>query len=201
MNPSTLVAVRSRSTLRDRYTYPKLLVEYIPQRNINLKLTIMKKLTLILTLLVICVTTFYSCSYLDKPKQETMHEEMITLMNNLRDAAIDLDAEKIIDMCLDSPEFLFFSDGELLNYEQFVSVERTEFPNFISMELSWDTLYVKVLSPDVVSALAPFHQKIAHKDGTVFQYEGEVTWIAVHTEEGLKLIYGHAAHRPDTASN
>lgn len=53
----------------------------------------------------------------------------------------------------------------------------------------------------MVSVLALFHQKLIHKDGTVFQYEGEVTWIAVHTEEGLKLIYGHAALRPDTASN
>lgn len=53
MNPSTLVAERSRSTLRDHYTYPKLLVEYIPQRNINLKLTIMKKLTLIFSVLLI----------------------------------------------------------------------------------------------------------------------------------------------------
>lgn len=53
----------------------------------------------------------------------------------------------------------------------------------------------------MISALAPFHQKLIHKDGTVFQFEGEVTWIAVITEEGLKLIYGHAAHRPDTTSN
>lgn len=130
-----------------------------------------------------------------------MHEDMIVLMNTLRDVAIELDAEKVINMCLDSPEFLFFSDGELMNYEQFVLAERTDFPNYVSHELSWDTLVVKILSPDVVSALAPFHQKLTHKDGTVFQYEGEVTWIAIHTEEGLKLIYGHAAHRPDTTSN
>ena len=122
-------------------------------------------------------------------------------MNTLRDAAIDLDAEEIINMCLDSPEFLYFSDGEVMNYEQFVKAEREGFASFVSHQLTWDTLYVKVLSPDVVSALAPFHQKLTLQDGTVFQLEGEVTWIATRTEEGLKLIYGHAGHRPDTTSN
>ena len=153
----------------------------------------------ILTLLAIFTTTFYSCSE-SESKQDT-HEEMTSLMNTLRDAAIDLDAEEIINMCLDSPEFLYFSDGEVMNYEQFVKAEREGFASFVSHQLTWDTLYVKVLSPDVVSALAPFHQKLTLQDGTVFQLEGEVTWIATRTEEGLKLIYGHAGHRPDTTSN
>ena len=155
----------------------------------------------ILTLLAICTTTFYSCSESEKSKLESIHEEMISLMNTLRDAAIELDAEKIINLCIETPEFLFFSDGEVMNYEQFVKAEREGFPSYVSHQLTWDTLIVKVLSPDVVSALAPFHQKLTLQDGTVFQLEGEVTWIATRNEEGLKLIYGHAGHRPDTTSN
>lgn len=137
----------------------------------------------------------------DRAKQDTMHEQMISLMNTLRDAAVELDAEKVINLCLDTPEFLFFSDGLVMNYEQFVKDEREGFSNFASHQLTWDNLYVKVLSPDVVSALASFHQKLTRHDGTVLQLEGEVTWIATCTEEGLKLIYGHAGHRPDTTSN
>lgn len=134
-------------------------------------------------------------------QKEPLREEMISLMNNLHDAAVELDAEKIINMCLDSPEFLYFSDGSVMNYEQFVKVERESFPNFVSHQLTWDTLYVKVLSPDVVSALALFHQKLTLQDETVQQFEGEVTWIATRTEEGLKLIYGHAGHSADMTSN
>lgn len=155
----------------------------------------------ILTLLGICSTAFYSCSGSDRSKQEAMRGDMISLMNTLRDAAIELDAEKVINLSLDTPEFLFFSDGEVVNYEQFVKAEREDFSNFASHQLTWDTLYVKVLSPNVVSALAPFHQKLTQHDGTVLQLEGEVTWIATRTAEGLKLIYGHAGHRPGTTSN
>ncbi len=70
-----------------------------------------------------------------------------------------------------------------------------------SHRLIWDTLYVKVISPSVVSALAPFHQEITQNDGAVIRLEGEVTWSATQTENGLKLIYAHAAHRNDTTSN
>ena len=134
-------------------------------------------------------------------QKEPLREEMISLMNNLHDAAVELDAEKIINMCLDSPEFLYVSDGSVMNYEQFVKVEREGFANVVSHQLTWDTLYVKVLSPDVVSALAPFHQKLILQDESVLQFEGEVTWIATRTEEGLKLIYGHARHSADMNSN
>ena len=136
----------------------------------------------------------------DRAKQDTMHEQMISLMNTLRDAAVELDAEKVINLCLDTSEFLCFS-GLVMNYEQFVKAEREGFANFVSHQLTWDTLIVKVLSPDVVAALAPFHQKLTLKDGTILQQKGEVTWIATMTDNGLKLIYGHAGHRPDTTSN
>jgi hypothetical protein len=122
-------------------------------------------------------------------------------MNTLRDAAIDLDAEKIINLCLDTQVFLFVGDGYVMNYEKFAEVERTEFPLYIKHQLTWDTLYIKVLSSDVVAALAPFHQILTQQDGTVNQLEGEVTWIATRTVESLKLIYGHAVHRPDTTTS
>ena len=145
-------------------------------------------------------TSHYSTES-NSTQKELLREEMISLMNNLHDAAVELDAEKIINMCLDSPEFLYFSDGSVMNYEQFVTAEREGFANFVSHQLTWDTLYVKVLSSDVVSALAPFHQKLTLQDETVLQFEGEVTWIATRTEEGLKLIYGHAGHSTDMTSN
>ena len=147
------------------------------------------------------IVAFNSCSESSNTQNESLQEEMISLMNNLHDAAVEIDAEKIINMCLDSPEFLFFSDGYAIDFEQFVENEREGFKEFANHELTWDTLYVKVLSSDVVSALAPFHQKITLKDGTILQQIGEVTWIATRTDSGLKLIYGHAGHRPDSTKN
>ena len=164
------------------------------------KLPVLIRVFCILTLLVIFTTTFYSCSESDRSEKEYMRMQMISLMNTLRDAAIELDAEKVINLCLDTSEFLCFS-GSVMNYEQFVKAERVGFANFVSHQLTWDTLIVKVLSPDVVAALAPFHQKLTLKDGTILQQKGEVTWIATRTDNGLKLIYGHAGHRLDSTTN
>ena len=154
-----------------------------------------------LTILTIFVLFLNSCVESDKTQKNNIHGEMISLMDTLQDAAIKIDADRIVNMCSDNPEFLFFSDGSVMNYEQFVKDVRDSYHNFADHQLTWDSLYVKVLSPDVVSALAYFHQKITTKDGTIIQLEGEVTWIANRTEGGLKLIYGHAGHRPDTTYN
>jgi len=154
-----------------------------------------------LTIITFSLLVFYSCVESDKKPNDNIQVEMISLMNTLRDAAMEIDAEKIINLCLDTPEFLFASDGSVMTYDQFVEAEIEGFKEFESHEVTWDTMYVKTLSPDVVSALAPFHQKITLKDGTIFQQKGEVTCIATRTDEGLKLIYGHAGHRPDIDSH
>jgi len=36
---------------------------------------------------------------------------------------------------------------------------------------------------------------------TLHKGSGEVSWIAKRTDHGLKLIYGHAGYRPNTASS
>ena len=140
----------------------------------------------------------YSCAEKPKSQEGNLHDEMISLMNSLLDAASELDAEKVIDLCLESSEFLYVGDGVVMDYNKFVDAERTAFPNYVTHEIKWDTLFIKVLSMDVVAALAPFHQKLIHKDGTIYQFAGEVSWIATKTDQGLKLIYGHARHQADS---
>ena len=88
-----------------------------------------------LTLLAICLSTFYSCSESDKSMQESMRGEMVSLMNTLRDSAIELDPEKTINLCFDSPEFLYCSDGLVMNYQQFVKAGRENYPKMANHQL------------------------------------------------------------------
>ena len=129
-------------------------------------------------------------------QQETLREEMKSLVNTFADAAIELDAEKAIDLFLDTPEFFIFTNGVTMNYEQFAKAVRDDYPNYTNHQATLDFISVKVFSPDVASALIQVSQKLTHKDGTVSEREEEVTWIATRTKEGLKFIYGHGNGRP-----
>jgi len=154
-----------------------------------------------LTFLIIPILAFSSCVESDEKPKDNIQAEMKALMSTLQEAVIEVDAEMIISLCLESTEFLFTSDGLVMTYDQFVEAEIEGFKEIESHAVTWDTLYIKVLGSDVVSALAPFHQKYTLKDGTVFYLKGEVTWVATQTNDGLKLIYGHARHEPDTATH
>ena len=143
-------------------------------------------------------TFFYSCNETSDQRNDTIKEEMISLMNSLKDAAIERDAEKIISFCENSLEFSMISDGKVYSYNEFYKGWKAIYPAFVSHQLSWDTIIVRKLNSDVVAAFAPFHKKIVKKDSTELEFEGEVTWIARKTSDGLKLIYGHSNHRPNT---
>ncbi len=153
-----------------------------------------------LSIITLSLSIISSCTAPDEKRNENIQSEMVSLMNSLRDAAIEINADKVMNLCLETPEFFFFADGSVMNYDQFEKDVRDSYQNMVNHKLIWDTLYVKILSPGVASALAPFHQEITQNDGVVIRLEGEVTWSATQTESGLKLIYAHAAHRNDTTS-
>jgi len=159
----------------------------------------MKTRPFFLVLLIAC----FSCGTNNKPlsdvQKDDAKEAMITLMNSYVGAIKERNADKIISHFLDSPEFMFYTDGNRQGYDELVAQVRRDFPNNVSKyEGNWDTILVSVLNPDAVAAAAPFHEVLTDMEGIETRLKGEVTWIAIRVGKDWKFIYAHAFYLPDT---
>lgn len=164
----------------------------------NVKDSFRTHLRLFCNLYLFCALIFtLGCDSGNTVSEESLRQRMTTLMENLKDAAIDRDVDLILSFCDDSPEFLFIGDGQEYNYSNFVKVEHSGFSSIQRHQLSWDTLHIKILSSDVVAAYAPFHQIITDTTGIESRLKGGVSWIAVQKDGVLKLRYGQAWHAKD----
>ena len=164
----------------------------------------MKRMSLcsvpLLSLLVIVSMAFPGCAQPPAADDEAARKAGVTIMELIKKAGEERDAEKLIALCLNSPEFAFFGDGKGYSFDEFVKTERQEFPSWKSIQIRWDTVTVKVLAPDVVASYAYFHQVLTAKDGVEIALKGDVTWISVRRGGEWKLLYGHAWHFQDEAA-
>ena len=164
----------------------------------NVKDSFTKHLRLFLNPYLFCALIFViGCNSGNTMSEDSLRQSMTTLMENLKNAAIERDVDKILSMCDESPEFLFISDGQDFNYNNFVKIEHSGFASMQKHQLSWDTLHIKILGSDVVAAYAPFHQVITDTSGIESRLKGGVSWIAVQKDGILKLRYGQAWHAVD----
>lgn len=164
----------------------------------NLKDSFRKYFSLFTYLCLLCALIFaIGCKSGNTSSEESLRQGMTTLMENLKDAAIELDVDMILSMCDDSPEFLYIGDGQVYNYDNFVIMVHTGYASMQRHQLSWDTLHIKILGSDVVAAYAPFHQVITDTVGIESRLIGGVSWIAIQKDGILKLRYGQSWHEMD----
>ena len=130
-------------------------------------------------------------------QNEEARKSMIDLMNSYVNSVKELNAEKVINHYLKSTEFKFITDGQILGYDETVKNAHDFVENITQVEGGWDTIYVSVLHPDIVAAMAPFHETFTDKEGNKIPLKGEITWIAVKNEGNWKFAYGHGFHQPD----
>jgi hypothetical protein len=149
-------------------------------------------------LILLLCSLFIGCSGSISIQKQEARKVMVTLMNSYADALKERNVEKISSLFLRSPEFMIYSSGKSLNYDEVVAQFRDVFPNFKSLENKWDTIFVSVLNSNAIAAAAPFHEVITDKNGNVIRLKGETTWIAVRVENNWKFIYGHGFEQPDT---
>jgi len=133
-------------------------------------------------------------------QKEEARKGMIELMNSYIAAVKTLDSDKVIDHYYQSPEFKFISDGHVTNYDETVKNVREFLGSLSKVEGSWDTIYVSVLSPEIVTAMAPFHETFIDKEGNRTPLKGEVTWTAIKDGDRWRFTYGHGNHQPDTGN-
>jgi hypothetical protein len=171
--------------------------------NILRKETFMKKNQLqmtmcrIITLLLLC-TSFFSCSCSTTVQNEDTKKAMINLMNSYINSIKERNFDKTIAHFMDSPEFMFFSEGKCQGYNEIVTQVRDLYQSISKYEGKWDTIFVSALTPTAVAAVAPFHEVLTDNNGVETRLKGEVTWIAIRLEKDWKFIYGHASYLPDT---
>ena len=128
---------------------------------------------------------------------EEARKAMIDLMNSYIASVKSLDIDKVIDHYYPSPEFKIIMDGHLSNYDETVTNVKGLLQSMSKVEGEWDTIHVSVLSPDVVTAMATYHETFIDKEGNKTPLKGEVTWTAVKDEGRWRFAYGHGYHEPD----
>jgi ketosteroid isomerase-like protein len=157
-------------------------------------------LILLLALVTLLLVNFFgSCSEPQKTKKEDIETAMRSLMQTYADAINEINPEKAISHYNQSPDFIVYQDGISYDYEKTVEQVKTFFPSVKFLHVKWDTIIVRVLNGNVVSAFAPFHESFTDKNDVETRLVGEVTWIARKDADKWEFVYGHAFHKPDTA--
>ncbi len=133
-------------------------------------------------------------------QQGVSRKAMTSLMQSLKEAIERRNVNKMMTLCKNSPDFFVCTNGKVLNYDEFSQASRQAFQAIKSVQLTWDTLHVKVLGSDVVATMIPFHETLVDSNGVGRRLRGEMTWVASRMGGDWKFIYAHAWHEPDTDS-
>jgi ketosteroid isomerase-like protein len=138
-----------------------------------------------------------SCEKKNDTAKEDAGKAMLSMMHSYIDAIRELSYEKTVAHFLNSPDFFFCSDGQVSTYDDLLKQVRDLYSNLQRYQGDWDTINIRVLSPDVVAALAPFHEIYTDKSGVETRIKGEVTWVAVRKNGEWKFAYAHAFSKTD----
>jgi ketosteroid isomerase-like protein len=126
--------------------------------------------------------------------------EVTAAMNSYEDAVRRLDAERTIAHFAKEPEFRVCFDNQISDYDTLVSQVRRDFASVGTIEGGFTDITVLLLGPGVAAAIAPFRETYVDKSGNRSPVKGTVTWIWGRRGTEWKILYGHAAHEPDTGS-
>lgn len=120
-------------------------------------------------------------------------------MDSYAAALVSLDPERILGHYVRGPEFRLHSDGQILSYDDMVSVAGGMRASLRSLEVHWDTVEVTSLGPDAAIAGAPFRRVLTDTAGTVTRDRGTASWVWVRRDGEWRSIHGHGVHIPEPA--
>jgi hypothetical protein len=138
-----------------------------------------------------------SCGKKPDTTKEDAGKAMLSMMHSYIDAIRELNYDKTVAHFLNSPDFFFCSDGQISTYDNLLKQVSDLYKNLQRYQGDWDTINIRVLNPEVVAALAPFHEIYTDKSGDETRIKGEVTWVAVRKNGEWKFAYAHATSKPD----
>lgn len=134
-------------------------------------------------------------------QKENIRTEIINLIDSYFDAIRELDSLKIVDHYLKSQEFAFFENGQTLSYKDLIERVGIVTKSFSTIELSLNSIQVKVLNNGVAVAFMSYDQLLTDKEGNQTPISGEATWIAVRDENQWKLAYAQGCNSKPSEGN
>lgn len=145
-----------------------------------------------------------SCGTSDASMSESEFRQVVDAvtagMNSYAAALRMLEAGPIMAHYLESPEFRLTSDGTMYTRDAMRGVISGLAGTLSRMEVTWESITVTPLAPDVGLAVAPFRTSNVAKDDTVSRVRGVATWVWVRRNGEWRMLYGHGDHYPDTDS-
>lgn len=116
-------------------------------------------------------------------------------LNNYSLAVKSLDAKRIIDLYLDSPDFAVASNDEY--YPSRDSLHKT-LQSHLKMwkkidSFEWINPKIFILGKDAASATSEFHEKIFLEGGNSFEIKGHFTFVFKRSNDAWKIAQLHVS--------
>jgi hypothetical protein len=139
-----------------------------------------------------------SCTNVE-PQEEAIDrdgisKEITELMMNYG-ADWSADADELMEYYLDSPEFIFYSDGQFWNYEGWDEIINELFAEEIIYEGDpYKKPEVRILCPEAAFFTCYLDYIMTDSSGVRSKVNGAVTYILVKEGDTWKIIHGIADH-------
>jgi len=130
--------------------------------------------------------------------KQSPDDAILTLIQQFQEAETELDSDRFAALHENSPDFCVHTDNNrILSYEKMAELNKSVFERCESMQLEFDTIHTRVLSPEMALAFAPFHQTSTRKSGEIHRSKGQALWIARYREGRWKFVFVQAFHQAE----
>jgi ketosteroid isomerase-like protein len=126
--------------------------------------------------------------------RDAISKEISDVMKNYG-ANWTTNADALMEYYLESPEFIFYSDGKFLNYEDWDKSIHELFAKGITYEGDpYKKPQIRVLCPEAAFFTCYLDYYMTDSTGIKSKVTGAVTYILVKEEDNWQIIHGIADH-------
>ena len=160
----------------------------------NVKLLFHFSLVTMLTMLTMVSCRENSDSIEKQTDRSLLIEDVRSQVKSFRQADIELNSEKIIDLLW--PEFTMLADGNYLVYQDVVKGSHAFMASLEVFKTDWNDLRIIPLGENHAISSFIFVDSLVSKDGTVNRSRGPNTFVWERRDSLWKVLYADADHYP-----
>ena len=138
--------------------------------------------------ITLCFSSFCSFSQqiADTAKD---NKEALAALNGYIDALQKLDIPKAISYCSNTPDFIVFENGKAMNYEEFTTNMRTNFPQAKKVLITSINVHVRNISANAVLITGLYHETATDVNDRVFDFDVITSSVLLKKDGQWKLSY------------
>jgi ketosteroid isomerase-like protein len=122
--------------------------------------------------------------------------QVFSMVKSYCTAVESQNVKEVISYYWQSPDFLFYVNGEMKMYDEWVAQIKSMLPYFKKVNLSFDTLYIRKLSSNRVIVAGPFQESFIDKEGIKASFKIDVTWVLIKQNNNYKIAYATGVYQP-----